>query len=105
MHILCSAVQSDQFHLSSSTSHRERSGLGERILIGERHAILSVEIVVRTRCARTSPEICHDGFSEWRALCRHHHSRTTIIRVRFVEYLTLTLSFLVTLLFPGLPEC
>jgi len=53
----------DRCHLFSSTSHRERSGLDERILIGERHAVLSVEIVVRTRCTRTSPEIYHDGFS------------------------------------------
>ena len=105
MHILCSVVRSDQFHLFSSTSHRERSGLDERVLIGERHAVLSVEVVVRTRRTRTSPDICHDGFSEWRALCRHHHSRTTIIRVRCVAYLTLTLSPLVSILFPCLPEC
>lgn len=58
-----SVVQSDQFRLFSSTSHRERSGLDERILVGKRHAVLSVEIVVRARRTRTSPEICHDSFS------------------------------------------
>ena len=49
------------FHLFSSTSYRECSSPDKRILICERQVVLGLKISIYSRCARTSPKICHDS--------------------------------------------
>ena len=97
----CVAQSSNSF-FSSSAPHRECSGPDERLLIGERHAVLGLEIAVCTRCTRTGPGIYYDSLSQWLALRCYHDRRTPITRT--YRCLALNLFFSGRLLVSCLPE-
>ncbi|KAH9991307.1 amino acid permease-domain-containing protein [Russula vinacea] len=54
-------------------------GPDERLLIGERHVVLGLEIAVCTRCTRTGPEIYYDSLSQWLALRCYHDRRRLLV--------------------------